>query len=182
MNLRKQPGVLRFVGVARKYCALLEAPANDREEWLQRVQSALASLYAAAFGLPEVSLENDDRVVPDSFHMTHEEWFAFWNLLGDLLGEARYHWAYFDPTEPRGSQEKPIIHDLADDLADIHRNVRSGLRAWDANEGYATHAIWNWQFDFQHHWGPHAVSALRALHNLVYFRGLPPSDTKADNA
>jgi hypothetical protein len=138
------------------------------------VLSALAGLYAAAFALPDVDIGNDDCVVPDRYKIRYEEWASLWNRLGELLGDARYHWGYFDPTEPRDSQEKPIIHDLADDLADIYRDIQDGLRTWDADvEGYGPHTIWTWRFNFQYHWGHHAVGAMRALHQLVFYRGLP---------
>lgn len=175
-GLERRPEVLRFVGVARKYCESLRVPSADRDAWLLGVLAALAGLYAAAFGLPDVEdveVGDDDKVLPVNFDIGHEEWKQLWTQLGELLGSARYHWAYFDPTEPRGSKDEAIIHDLADDLADIDRNVRSGLKAWDTGEqGCLIHAIWTWRFQFEFHWGPHAVSALRALHQLAFSRGL----------
>jgi hypothetical protein len=183
MVLRKQPEVLRFLGAARKYCDALESPAHDCNACVERVLRALAALYAAAFGLPDVSLTDDDRVVPDTFDLRHEEWAAWWNRLGELLGNARFHWGYFDVTEPRSSQEQPVIHDLADDLADIYCDVQRGLRAWDANaEAYARHTVWDWRFPFRVHWGVHAASALRALHQLAFFRGFGPSESDGNDA
>jgi hypothetical protein len=170
MALRSQPGVLRFVGIGRKYCETLDSPIKDRDEWIERLLRTLAALYAAAFALPDVSAEECDCDVPNGLRVQHEEWHALWSRLGDALGDARYHWAYFDPTEPRSSQEEAIIHDLADDLADIYRDVQFGLRALEVNvEGYVPEAIWEWRYSFQHHWGHHAVSALRALHHLAYY-------------
>ncbi len=182
MSLRTPPGVLRFVGVARKYCEVLETSASDREAWLESVLRALAALYSAALGLPEPIVESNYDA-PEGFHMQYDEWLTHWNRLGEILGNARYHWAYCDPTEPSTSSQEPIIHDLADDLADIYGDVRSGLRVWDTIvEGFVPAVIWQWRFSFQNHWGSHAVSALRALHNLAYYRGLGPSFVKVDNA
>jgi hypothetical protein len=144
MVLQKQPEVLRFVGVARKYCDVLESPEQDRNAWLERVLKALAGLYTAALGLPHVSPADHDSVEPDSFRLCHEEWAEWWNRLGELLGNARFHWGYFDVTEPWESQDQPVIHDLADDLADIYCDVQSALRAWDTNvERYVAHAVWD---------------------------------------
>jgi hypothetical protein len=173
MGLRKQPAVLRFVGVARKYCAIINSPVSDREAWIEHVLSALAALYSAALGLPHVALTTDDVEVPDNLRSDVVQWQGLWTRLGEILGEARYHWAYFDPTEPRDTKEKPMIHDLADDLSDIYRDVEVGLRAWDSNvESWVAHTMWEWRCNFQNHWGAHAVSALRALHQLVFYRGL----------
>jgi hypothetical protein len=54
---------------------------------------------------------------------------------------------------------------LADDLGDIYRDVTTGLRAFQA--GHILQARWEWGFHFQHHWGEHATSAIRALHSWL---------------
>jgi hypothetical protein len=64
--------------------------------------------------------------------------------------------------------------DLADDLADIYRDIKPGLRAWDTEEeGYLDEVVFDWKLPhFGSHWGIHAVGAMRALHPLVFLRGL----------
>ncbi|MCS7272220.1 MAG: DUF5063 domain-containing protein, partial [Gemmataceae bacterium] len=58
--------------------------------------------------------------------------------------------------------EAPVSASLCDDLADIYRQVVSGLRAFEA--GRQAVALWEWGFGFRHHWGEHATGAIRALH------------------
>lgn len=58
--------------------------------------------------------------------------------------------------------EDPVVGSLSDDLADIYRDVVTGLRAYEA--GRRAQAVWEWGFNLRAHWGEHATSAIRALH------------------
>jgi hypothetical protein len=51
---------------------------------------------------------------------------------------------------------------VADDLADIYRDIKNGL--WLHENRHSTEAIWEWKHSFNTHWGRHAVGALHALH------------------
>ncbi len=54
------------------------------------------------------------------------------------------------------------VGDLADDLADIWRDLKRGLELYDSNERVTAAA--EWKFGFEAHWGRHATAALYALH------------------
>lgn len=58
--------------------------------------------------------------------------------------------------------KEPIIGNLADDIADIYRDLRCGLDLLDA--GHTKHAVQEWVFHLKYHWGEHATSAMRALY------------------
>lgn len=58
--------------------------------------------------------------------------------------------------------EESLIGSLADDIADIYRDVVTGLRHFQA--GRRAEAIWQWTNSLQIHWGRHASSAIHALH------------------
>src|SRR5262249_48569314 len=71
-----------------------------------------------------------------------------------------YYAEVFDPSVI--PTEVPVIASIADDIADIYRDVVSGLGAYQV--GRRAQAIWEWRFGFEHHWGGHATGAIRALH------------------
>ena len=48
---------------------------------------------------------------------------------------------------------------LADDAADIYRDLPSGLN---------DNAVGEWRFGFDNNWGKHAAEALYALHSLTH--------------
>jgi hypothetical protein len=95
-------------------------------------------------------------------------------LVQRALGSQDGYWAYFDPSEPPDSDENPVFGSLADDLADIYRDIKPGLRAWDSdNDSYLETIVFEWKTpNFGSHWGVHAVSVMRALHPIALLRGV----------
>lgn len=95
-------------------------------------------------------------------------------VVSRALGQQETYWAYFDPSEPRDCEERPMLHSLADDLADIYRDLKPGLRAWEAgHDRYLETIVYNWKTpSFGIDWGLHAVSAMRALHPIAFLRGV----------
>jgi hypothetical protein len=174
MNLRQRHEIVLFVKAAEKYCALFETKPNNIDVWVEQLTSALAHLYACGHDLPDLELPEDVADIPDSMAVNDDEWKAIYDFVGDLLGSQRGYWAYFDPSEPLDSSQEISFCDLADDLADINRDIKPGLRAWaTADDAYLPSIVFDWKCPlFGSHWGVHAVSALRALHPLAYLRGI----------
>jgi hypothetical protein len=157
----------RFAGLAQRYRQLIDqretVPVADL---LSRVQQLLASLYAAAVSLPDVEGSDD----PPRFQMTNDEWQHLFNSLQAILGPRSHYREVFDPYDP--NECEPVTASLADDLADVYRDLREGLHLWDA--GHRHDAVWAWRDGFQSHWGEHATGALRAIHALAYRHDLEP--------
>jgi hypothetical protein len=79
--------------------------------------------------------------------------------------------------------EEPGIGSVADDIADIYRDIVTGLREYRAGRTMA--ALWEWEFGFRQHWGDHATGAIRALHawlaeHAPEHLGSPPLDRATD--
>jgi hypothetical protein len=70
------------------------------------------------------------------------------------------YWEVFDPRK----DEKAIRASLADDIADIYRDLERGSNCLKENPA---EAIFHWRFGFYSHWGSHAVNALRITHWLL---------------
>jgi hypothetical protein len=174
MRIREHPDAVAFKTAAERYCALFESQATDDDRWAEAVLSALAQLYAAAHRLPDFGLSDEAPDIPDSLDVTHEEWRSLFDFVKRLLGAQEAYWAYFDPSEPADSDEQPIFHSLADDLADIYRDIKPRLRAWETGDDrYLETIVFDWKTPlFGSHWGVHAVSAMRALHPIVFLRGV----------
>lgn len=84
--------------------------------------------------------------------------------IGKKFGDHRFYWAVFNPYEV----SSPVACDLGDDLADIYRDIKDGLVAF--NKGDATESLWHWQNSFRSHWGSHLVNAIRAIHYALSAR------------
>lgn len=139
-----------FERLAREYCALIEDPP-DREELVSRLVELLPRLYAAAVHLQGPFVDDD---LP---RMSHEGWVMIFERLEAVLGDWDLYPEIFDPTDPSLGVE-PVHGSLADDLADIYRDVRNTLAG----------GAYDRRLQFDIHWGDHAVDALRVLHRRRY--------------
>lgn len=173
MTLRANSEVQYFSKVAQAYCECLEKPTGDTELWLKNVLINLSQLYAAVHTLPEVELLEKDIIPEEKFDVDNEEWGIIFMSVVNILGQARWYGMNYDPSEPN-KDETVEVGDLADDLADIYRDIKPGLRAWDENKDeYLPEIVWGWRETlFISHWGIHAVNALRILHHLAFLQGL----------
>lgn len=138
-----------FVAQAREYCSSVErAAALPLPERLAVTRLRLLALYTAALDLP--SVEPSDELACEHEPHIPTNWPGF--------GEHDAYLEIFDPY----IDEPPVGGSLSDDVCDVYLDLRRGLWLWDA--GRTDDAIWEWRFHFEHHWGDHAIDALRALH------------------
>jgi hypothetical protein len=150
--------VANFTALARQYVELLgsdEAVAADRV--ISSLAALLPALYIAALRLPDVP-GSDEEIEG----VTHQDWKTVYNRVNRVVSTAAslQDWALSlgpDNNETRGGW-------LADDLADIWRDLENGLMFVDA--GSETDAVWEWRFSFWNHWGQHTVGALHVIHSL----------------
>jgi len=170
-SIRSHPAAQAFMSVAQRYCILLEHPIRDRELWLADVLTTLASVYAAAPVLREfAAVEHaEPRQIDQAFRLTNDEWTSLYTHLKNTLGEQVRYAAHFNPIAAQASDE-PAEGDLADDLADIYRDLKPGLTAWHTgDDAYLEDVLHQWlEQGYVHHWGRHAVNAMRALHWIVH--------------
>ena len=94
-------------------------------------------------------------------HFPDYEWKSVYQAAAAL--PVGHYAEVFDPVVIPA--ETPVVGDLADDLADIYREVITGL--WLFESGKHLQAHWHWAFTFQVHWGKHATSAIRALYTVI---------------
>ncbi|MFK7992281.1 MAG: DUF5063 domain-containing protein [Sandaracinaceae bacterium] len=108
--------------------------------------------------LPLVEAATDDGLLSDE---APPDWPDF--------GSHDLYWEVFNPYV----DEERVAGSLSDDFFDIYRDLRRGLVAFD--KGRHQKALWDWRFHFDHHWGDHAVDALRALHRACNAADTPPT-------
>ncbi|HET7050314.1 MAG TPA: DUF5063 domain-containing protein, partial [Solirubrobacteraceae bacterium] len=143
---------------AEWYCFLVErAESTQRAEFVAEVAQSLAELVAAAGRLPHV--EPSDAELPEG--LSHEQWYERFAGLQSALDDWDDYWTAMCPFG--GWEMEAVNLPLADDLADVWRDVKYGLVALDAGAA-ETDVIWEWRFSFYAHWGRHATEALRVCH------------------
>ena len=159
----------RFRAIAERFCSVVDAAPNmDRTDVLVRMYRILPELIGEAIRLPDVTLSNENDQ-PDeqaacepraSVRMNDEQWRQIYNSLKEKLGDWDGYMQVFDPT----TDKEAIFGTLADDIADIYRDLREGLVLRQREETPPEEIIWNWRLLYYSHWGKHAIDALLTIH------------------
>ena len=139
-----------FADATEQFCAWAEGSAGDKATEAAAARLHLARLYVGALGLSEATPDWDVSGPTDS------EWRLMFQRFGALPFN---YYSCVDPHVVPG--EEFFVGDLADDLADIWRDLKKGLAAYRAGDVAAAEGIW--LFNFNAHWGRHAADALLAL-------------------
>jgi hypothetical protein len=159
----------RFGGVAHQFCSLVDSAASmDRKDLLVQIYRILPTLIGEAISLPDVRLsDNDDEAEgisrPTSSGMapqSQQGWGQLYNLLKERLGDWDSYSQVLDPT----TGNEVVRGSLADDIADIYRDLRKGLVLNETDDARPESIIWTWRVLFYSHWGQHAMDALRTMH------------------
>lgn len=135
-----------------------DSGSRDRRGKILELMDVLCELYRAALLLPEpevdaqtLSIEAPPSDVPDIA-----------SGLRSVIGPSQY-WVVADQFV---DEPEVTISDVAGDLEEIYSDIEEGFFLLEVG-GTTELAIWDWRFDFWAHWGEHAVSALKALHELA---------------
>lgn len=151
-----------FITKAHAFCDLIENEEIEEVEFLNRIYRILPDLYLAGLELPEIELESEEETETDEGQI--QEISA---RISERIPRYGTYWKVFDPIYPE--DKEPVRGFLADDLADIYRNLKRGLLAFQEGTPEALeNSLWELRFGFRTHWGRHLIDALRALHYLVH--------------
>ncbi len=145
----------RFAAAAQAYCTWSESGAEDDASEARTAVRHLSILYALALDL---CLREEADSDLDGVEVDDDAWKTVYARHHALPFD--YYWEVGDPHSQ--SPGEPLCGDLADDLADIYRDLREGLSLFQ--EGHAAEAETAWFDCFQFHWGLHATQALSAIH------------------
>ncbi len=143
--------VRQFAGAAKEFCYWAEATPEDQRNEVVTALGHLANLYQLALVLPEWFGEQDSPDISD----------REWNQVFVRFGSLPFN--YYSQANPLEVLGESGLADLADDLADIWRDLKGGLLLFQS--GYVEAACWQWRTSFWSHWGKHASGAIFALHN-----------------
>jgi hypothetical protein len=150
--------VAKFADEAAAFARWLLSGADQGADAARECLIRLLELYRAGIELPpEWSNELEERA--DVERVGDAEWRNAYDATRRLPMD--YYSEVFDLTEVP-AEEAPVIGSVSDDLADIYRDVVTGLRAYE--QGDRAGAVWEWCFGLRAHWGAHATGAMRALH------------------
>jgi hypothetical protein len=144
-----------MVGVAERYCQLIEGLDGDTDRWLESLYNLMPRLHSAvtllnAYDTGDMQISGVDL----------DERFELYSRLRKHLGARDSYWLEFDAAP----EEIHMSGSLADDLTDIYFDLQHGLelmaQAWPHRAAQA------WQSSYRLHWGQHLVDAERHLYAL----------------
>lgn len=144
------------IAAARAYRAWCEAaPVGEGDA--QAVLALVAGLYASALRLDVLAPEADPEAREVDGAADDERWRRVYERCRALPFDE-----YASIFDPHGDPaEETVTASLADDLADIDRDVGNAVAAFDA--GRPECARWELTLGRRIHWGRHATGAIRAL-------------------
>ncbi|HKF48852.1 MAG TPA: DUF5063 domain-containing protein [Terracidiphilus sp.] len=167
--------VEQFALVAAQFCGVVDAVLSlDRSEFCTQIYRLLPKLIDQAISLPDVAPSNAEggqdeegiKAPPTSESLSVEQSHAKWKLRYSLLTEKLEDWDLYREVFNPVSDAEVVYGSLADDLADIYRDLSEPLNETSTPP---EDRIWAWRFSFRSHWGQHAVDALRAIHSRRHF-------------
>jgi len=159
----------RFGGVAQEFCSAVESASKiDRTSLLTEVYRVLPRLINAAINLPSIEFPDENDATQEeerapfrpSARMTDDQWRQLYNLLQEKLGNWDVYWQVFNPT----TDKEAVCGTLADDFADIYRDLKEGLVLSHKRLARPEDVIWQWRLLYYSHWGKHAIDALLTIH------------------
>ena len=160
----------QFATEAETFAKWAEKGMGHGESAVRVALIRLAQLFAA--GQQLAALKPGSTECEAEMRVTVEEWGRIFNnalqLPLDQYGEV------FNPLNV--PPDSSLIASLADDIADIYRDVVTGLRYFQA--GHREEAAWQWAFLLHVHWGEHVTGAMRALEGWLRYRETEPVSKK----
>ena len=154
-----------FKESAQGYCSLVETLTKlDQVEALERVLDALAELYSVGLRIPigkPSKTRYQDQIGSNEDGELRKQLHAF-------FGDSDYYWMLFDPNTKLPGE--PVAGSFSDDFSDIWLDVKRGLLTLESSPVASLRDVqWSWRFSQQSHWGLHALSAMFAMQQLIYY-------------
>ena len=148
------PPVMGFIASVEHFLGWARSEPGEPEAEARLVFRLLADLCREVLLIPDAAPSEDKVEIPRA---DDHEWRRIYERAAAL--PVQYYSVVFDPLEVPPSEA--VVGDLADDLADIYRDLDYGHKLYEAGEH--AEAAWQWRFSFNH-WGRHAMEGMRAIH------------------
>ena len=154
-----------FKSVAVRFCDIVNSSeVYEKTEFLLKIYAVLPERIQQGVKLPDLGVDDDETArEPEQTRLTDREWEHLDESLKAKLGGWNLYMDVFDPTR----DNEAIRGSLADDIADIYRDVKEGIDQPDPGVAMQRDTIWTWRLLYYSHWGQHAMGALRTIHWLL---------------
>ncbi len=165
--------VIEMLTVANEYCLFFEKAASYKlEDILNYFHKMAPLLYLKGAMLPELPLNSDAH---NERYITEEDWETVFKDLRDKFGNLDTYYIHdhnFDSTEAS----------LSDNMADIYQDMKDFIMLYQKNIQIARqNAIANITSLYKWRWGPAAIQALSAVHQILFKEDISPDILKDES-
>lgn len=147
-NGMKKDLVRAFYDKSTGFCKYVQERVLSRND-IDILLSMLMGLYTSALVLPDIDAEAEDE---SSVKQQNRLYIRF---------SEDFPVTYLEIYNPL-KDDTAVGGELFDDLYDILSDLQEGIEQYD--KGNISDAVFAWKFGLRHHWGTHAVDAIKALH------------------
>lgn len=169
-----QSALLNFALVAKEYCDLIDSLATARPPaFYTTLESLLSKLHVCI--LPVVAETNNKRQRKlEKISLSREQNGTIRNLINTVTHDEaaqlyEWHIECWKTANPIDNYCAIRASMLWDDLADIYRELHTGLALWNLNTTESKiKASWQWRFGYDNHWGNHLFRATQTIHEIRY--------------
>lgn len=159
MGYDVEAGLTRFLTAAQSFCAVVDsANGLSAEAFISAVGGCLLQLYGSALWFPRIEPDSSDIA---DIPFPEKESPSLRANLEAKLDKFNLYWEVFDST----AQEAPVQSSLGGDISEIYFDMKHDLELAGRNASRAD-VLWELRESFLQHWGRHAMSALKAIHDL----------------
>ncbi|HBF88232.1 MAG TPA: DUF5063 domain-containing protein [Bacteroidales bacterium] len=157
--------VIEFVTVAKEYCLFVEDCTNKpKSQILASMQKFLPLLYLKASMLPALESINDEG---NEKFVSETHWNKINTIFSAKFGDDDTYRDIFDTT--MNELNESFTLSISEDFTDIYQDLKDfiSLFSYGTSE-IMLEALWECRNNFEIYWGHRVLSALRAIHLILY--------------
>ncbi len=158
--------VLEMITVANEYCLFFEKAENYTTEDILTYFHKIAPLIYLKGSLLPATMVADDSAAER--YVTEEQWEQIFKALRNHFKAADVYYVHdhnFDSSEAS----------LADNMADIYQDMKDFIMLYQKNTAPARqNAVAQIRDLYKWRWGPATLSALGAIHNILFKEDINP--------
>lgn len=165
MSVETATAIVEFQRDATAYCDFID---RFRRGKFPKPYAALHRLLGAlAKNGPHLPRVNTNFEHDDSLEMTKEERLQIFSELDPAVG---YNLELYELHTQEGNEhEATRVTMLWDDLSDLYCDLKDGLNLYRRGRpNDLLQAVWDWELQFECHWGPHLYNALKTVHEVRF--------------
>ncbi|MEA2107062.1 MAG: DUF5063 domain-containing protein [Bacteroidota bacterium] len=157
--------VTDFVTLVSEYCIFVENTIRfSKKDFLAKASKMLPMIYLKVSLLPKFDSLFDDE---NEKFVTEEDWDFIHSAIKNKL---TYHDEYRDVFDPLTHEQlEQSTSSISDNLADMYQDLKNFISLYNVGkEEVMNDALWECQMNFEEFWGIRLLSALKAIHTVLY--------------